>query len=435
MPGIVTALMLAAAPLLHAATIWNGPLLTYNQPSSDPTQVSNQDRIMPDVWLTRAASKGLFNAFYETNATALSPTNTEWASGMLNNYASLNYTNWLAWLNGASPTNLVGRQVVVHLISDDIFLSIQFTRWVPGGSGGFAYQRSTPTRPAIWTGPAVSVSDATQPDKITDNVWLARGSEQGLYNAVTESGFTHFLSPADTEWADGTTANYARLSYTDWNTWAKTVHGGPPNTVGVNAVVHLISDDIYIDITFTSWNSSGDYSYQRSTPALVLPTPAISITNPASGAVFAAPANMNITASATISSGIVTNVQFFANGISLGSVLISPFSLTANNLGAGSYSLAAVATAAGISATSSVVNVTVVSLVTVNLSGAKATNGLFRFNYSANAGLSYVVQSSTNLVNWVSLATNTAPGGSVLFSNPVDPGGTEFYRVGRLPNP
>jgi hypothetical protein len=137
--------MLAVVPLIHAATVWKGPLITYSQPSPDPTQATNQDRITADVWLTRAASKGLFNAFSETNATTFSPTNTEWAFGAFTNYAALNYTNWLAWLNGASPTTLVGQQAVVHLITDDIYISIKITLWNSGSSGGFAYQRSTPT--------------------------------------------------------------------------------------------------------------------------------------------------------------------------------------------------------------------------------------------------------------------------------------------------
>jgi hypothetical protein len=215
--AVIFALMLAAAPLMHAVTVWNGPLFTYNQPTSDPTQVSNQDRITPDVWLTRAASKGLFNAFYETNATTFSPTNTEWSFGALTNYASLHYTNWLSWLNGASPTTLVGKQVVLHLISDDIYLSMQITVWNSGGSGGFAYLRSTPT------------------------------------------------------------------------------------------------------------------------PS--------------------------------------------------------------------------------------------------NLSGATASNGQFTFSYTTDVGISYVVQSSTNLVNWVSLATNAASGSPVLFTSAVNPAGIQFYRVGRLANP
>jgi hypothetical protein len=144
-----------AAGLIHAATVWNGPSFTYNQPASDPTQATNQDRITSDVWLTRAASKGLFNAFYETNATTFSPTNTEWAFGILTNYASLHYTNFLAWLKGASPVTLVGQQVVVHLISDDIYVSMQITFWAAGGSGGFAYVRSSPT-PASLSGAIVN---------------------------------------------------------------------------------------------------------------------------------------------------------------------------------------------------------------------------------------------------------------------------------------
>jgi len=148
--GAIFAGMLANAPPMRGATVWTGPPITYNQPSPDPTQASNQDRIAPDVWLTRAASKGLFNAYSETNATALSPTNTEWAFGTLDNYASLHYTNWLSWLNGRSPTNLVGQQVVVHLISDDIYLSMEFTLWGSMSSGGFAYQRSTPAPANLW---------------------------------------------------------------------------------------------------------------------------------------------------------------------------------------------------------------------------------------------------------------------------------------------
>src|SRR5262245_1470108 len=113
----------------------------------------------------------------------------------------------------------------------------------------------------VWTGPTISFSkaasaDPTQSanqDHITDHVWLTRGSIQGIYNAKIENSFVHFLSPADTEWASGTTAIFNSLTYTDWNTWAKVKNPGPPSTVGVNAVLHLKSDDIYLDIKFTSW--------------------------------------------------------------------------------------------------------------------------------------------------------------------------------------
>src|SRR5262245_41931731 len=83
--------------------------------------------------------------------------------------------------------------------------------------------------PTLWTGPNVTFSKANganpslaaNQDRLTATTWLTRGSSQGLYDAHDESFFSHFLSPSDTEWADGSLANYASLSYTDWNSWAK----------------------------------------------------------------------------------------------------------------------------------------------------------------------------------------------------------------------
>ncbi len=136
----------------------------------------------------------------------------------------------------------------------------------------------------IWNGPLLTFSKANyanpslaaNQDRLTSHDWLTRGSSQGLYNARTEPGFTHFSSPADTEWANGSLANYASLTYTDWNTWASGVNPGPPSTVGVNAVLHLLTDDIYLSVKFTSWTSAGyggGFSYVRSTPSVV-PEPA-----------------------------------------------------------------------------------------------------------------------------------------------------------------
>lgn len=134
----------------------------------------------------------------------------------------------------------------------------------------------------IWNGPTITFSESTtdtsdpdNQDRITDQVWITRGGTEGIFNIAQEPGFTHFSSPKDTMWADGTLDNPASLNYTDWNTWAKLTHSGPPSTVGVNAVMHLVSDDIYIAVKFTFWGGSGGlFTYQRTTPptAPVLPT-------------------------------------------------------------------------------------------------------------------------------------------------------------------
>ena len=129
----------------------------------------------------------------------------------------------------------------------------------------------------IWNGPMVTFtnlagSDPTLPssqDRITLDVWLTRGSTRGLYNAALESGYTS-LSPVGTEWAYGELANYASLNYQTWATW-NGQH--PPFMVGQDAVLHIIPDDIYLAIEFTSWNvGGGGFSYLRSTQAVPEPS-------------------------------------------------------------------------------------------------------------------------------------------------------------------
>jgi hypothetical protein len=290
----------------------------------------------------------------------------------------------------------------------------------------------------IWNGPNIGFYHTQEnglADQLTPGVRITRGSGGGLYNAVTESGAVSGISPKDTKWAIGTLANYNTLTY---GPCPLEQGNHPPGYVGTTFVVHLTNEDIYLQLTLTNWGGAGGvgdktFGYIRSTAPS--PAPTISITNPAAGAVFAAPANVSIAANATVSSGTVTNVQFFTNNVSLGSVQTPPFNLTANNLAAGAYALKVVATASGISATSAMVNVTVVNPVAVNLSGANLNGGQFSFSYTADTGLSYVIQSSSNLVDWVSLTTNIASGSSMPFADPFGSTAVKFYRVGRLPNP
>src|ERR1043166_1724755 len=142
----------------------------------------------------------------------------------------------------------------------------------------------------------------------------------------------------------------------------------PPLSVGHDAVVHLKTDDIYIDINFISWSSriGGGFSYSRSTPAGSNVPPTVTIITPSDGSAFTAPASVTIEARADDSDGSVTNVEFFDGGASLGSDNASPFSVTAN-LVPGAHSLTAVATDnLGATTTSLSVTVTVSSVVITN---------------------------------------------------------------------
>ena len=307
----LAAIFLAASPA-RAATLWIGPLATFNEPGHNTTQATNQDRLTASVWLTRASSGGPFNAVTETTAGALSPADTEWAIGTLDNYSHLSFSNWLAMLNGQSPVTLVGQPLVVHLISDDIYLSVNITFWGARSTGGFTWQRSTPA-----------------------------------------------------------------------------------------------------DATATSLN----------------------IPNLAGGAVFAAPANVTISANTPAGGGLVTNLVFLTNSAQLASLQTPPFTITASNLASGGYAFTAVSTAAGLSITSTPLSITVVTAAAVTNTLPAFNAGQFTFSYNANPGLGYVVQSSSNLVDWLPLATNVAASTPVVFIDSSPIGAMHAYRVGRVPNP
>jgi hypothetical protein len=296
----------------------------------------------------------------------------------------------------------------------------------------------------LWTGPNIGYNqpapDPTQAanqDRVTPTVWITRGTRDRLFNAFSEPSCDRSISPTNTEWASSATFNSSvtNLIYHPFSTWVDSLGLGNvnPKILNVPAVLHIKSDDIYISIKFTNWvaGGGGGFGYIRSTAPII---PVVAITNPAAGAVFAAPANVLIKASASLSGGTITNVAFFANTTSLGSVHSVPFNLTANSLAAGAYNLTAVATGSGVSTTSSIVNISVVTPLAVTLSGVKAGNGKFSFNYTANAGLNYVVETSSNLLTWSALVTNPATGSPVPFTNNIS-GSPKFYRVGRLPNP
>jgi hypothetical protein len=265
-------------------------------------------------------------------------------------------------------------------------------------------------------------------------VSLSRNYSQWLFNPAAGDQGPGPDTPTDTEWAFGSLANYAALQY---QTFASYRNGDLSAVlIGNPMVVHLINEDIYLSLTFSAWPEQGGFfAYTRSTPVAGGPSPTVTITSPTNGSIFAAPANVSIGASATVAGGSVTNVAFFANTTSLGAAQSAPFRITAGNLAAGAYALTAVATASGSSATSAVVNITVVSPISITLSSPKISGSQFAFDYAANPGLSYVVQKSSNLMNWVSVVTNVDASNSVHFTDGFTPRGAQYYRVGRLPNP
>ena len=72
--------------------------------------------------------------------------------------------------------------------------------------------------------------------------------------------------------------------------------------------------------------------------------PSVSITQPASGATFTAPATVNVAASASDADGTVAKVEFFNGSTNLGEDTTAPFAYSWTGVGAGTYSITARAT-------------------------------------------------------------------------------------------
>jgi hypothetical protein len=137
--------ILLVSKLVVAQTTWNGPTMTFTKTdNADPTLAENQDQITSNVWLTRGNSGGqLYNAKTESDSSkSTSPDDTQWALGTTSNIGTLTFSTF----RGTSkPQDAVGQNMVLHLVTDDIYIDIKITSWTSGrnSGGGFSYERST----------------------------------------------------------------------------------------------------------------------------------------------------------------------------------------------------------------------------------------------------------------------------------------------------
>jgi hypothetical protein len=90
------------------------------------------------------------------------------------------------------------------------------------------------------------------------------------------------------------------------------------------------------------------------------PPPSVALIAPANNATYTASASVTVSANAATESNTLNGVSFYLGSTLLGTVSNAPFSLTTTGLGAGTYTLTAVAVdGSGLSATSAPVNITV----------------------------------------------------------------------------
>jgi regulation of enolase protein 1 (concanavalin A-like superfamily) len=163
------------------------------------------------------------------------------------------------------------------------------------------------------------------------------GGAPGWVRLVREGNlFTAYRSSDGTTWS---------LVGTDTITMAPTVHVG----------LAVLSANVGATATATFTNVTA-----RTATTGTNQPPTVSLTSPAAGATFTAPASVTISAAASDTDGTVTQVDFYRGTTLLASDTTNPYGYTWSNVAAGSYQLTAVATDSdGVAVTSSPVTVTV----------------------------------------------------------------------------
>ncbi len=126
------------------AEIWNGPMITFSKKAgADPTDDSSQDKITSSVSITRGNSGGeIFNIISEDKSSkGLSPIGTKWAVGELSDISTLTFSSFRDAVG--KPKQVVGKNLVLHIEKENIYLAVKFKIWGESQSGSFTYERST----------------------------------------------------------------------------------------------------------------------------------------------------------------------------------------------------------------------------------------------------------------------------------------------------
>ncbi|UYZ63110.1 glycosyl hydrolase family 18 protein [Hymenobacter weizhouensis] len=156
--------------------------------------------------------------------------------------------------------------------------------------------------------------------------------------------------------------------------------------------------------------------------------PTVSLTGPANGASFVAPASFTLTADAADANGSISKVEFFQGSTKLGEDTSAPFTYAWSGVAAGTYSLTAKATDnQGATTTSAAVSVTVTSGNPSGNPAGKVIVGYFH-NWN-NASAPYIrlrdVNPKYNVVN-IAFAVPVAPGNMTMTFEPTNQPKAEF---------
>ena len=237
------------------------------------------------------------------------------------------------------------------------FYSSNGTAWTAAGS-------TTLATATMYVGLAVSSEiSATRSTAVFDNVSVTAptSNQPPAVSLTAPANGATFTAPAtitvsaDASDSDG---SIAKVDFFAGTTLIGTDTTSPYSISWSNVLAGTYS------LTAVATDNAGAPTTSAARSVTVTPganqAPTVSLTAPANGATFTAPATITVSANASDSDGTIAKVDFFAGTTLIGTDTTSPYSINWSNVGAGTYSLTAVATDNGAATrTSAAVSVTV----------------------------------------------------------------------------
>jgi hypothetical protein len=206
-------------------------------------------------------------------------------------------------------------------------------------------------------------------------------------------------------------------------TYSNVIDVGDATTV---TVPNLVSGVTYF-FAVSAYDTNGQESELSAEVSYTVPGPpnegpTIALTSPADGAVYAAPATINLAASVTANGHTISQVQFYNAATLLGTAAESPYIFSWNNVSAGTYSLSAKAVYdSGGTVGSVAMNITV--------EAGKPASGL---TFAADAGIISEPFVATNGTVFQTVETDLTNGGLAIYNFDVVNAGN--YLVSALVN-
>jgi subtilisin family serine protease/predicted Rdx family selenoprotein len=224
----------------------------------------------------------------------------------------------------------------------------------PGNAGGSYRATDVDIQPASDIGGGYTVSFIEPGEWLAYSVSVSTTTQYTLESRVASSG-TGGVYHVEVDGFD-VTGPIAVPNTGGWQTWQTLVTPGISMTAGPH-LVRAVFD------TKGSSGFFGNLNYMRWViPGLNTP-PTVSLTSPANGATYTAPATIPLTATANDVDGLVTQVSFYNGPSLIGTTTLPPYTLSWTTVPVGTYSLTAVATDdVGATTASSPVTVSVVPL-------------------------------------------------------------------------